>query len=345
MSNKSAVRAGLIAVVLVGTAAQPAAAGGSHSVLWGGCPGKRSATIVGTDGDDAIVGTPGRDVILAGAGDDVVRGRGGKDIICLGSGNDRAYGGRGQDVLQAGAGDDALDGGAGFDLVVAGDGADHITGTGGYGFVDGGAGSDLVELVADRGTYVNAGADDDTVVLHAGTLDAGVSLFGGPGTDSVDVTLPAAVGAARLSQRGSSTLVLGYRGGLDGWESLSLGGDVDWTYLGDDAGEGLSVTGGTLTAFLYGGDDHVTFAGDGDAYVNLGVGDVQSATTAGGDDVLLGGDGADQLHGGAGDDILDGRGSLADELYGDDGSDIGRDADGAAVCDSLEMGTCVVPTP
>jgi len=44
------------------------------------------ASIVGTAGDDFIVGTPAADVIATRAGDDVIRGLGGNDLICSGKG-------------------------------------------------------------------------------------------------------------------------------------------------------------------------------------------------------------------------------------------------------------------
>jgi hypothetical protein len=42
----------------------------------------RTATILGTEGDDRLVGTNGRDVIITYGGDDLVLGRGGRDIVC-----------------------------------------------------------------------------------------------------------------------------------------------------------------------------------------------------------------------------------------------------------------------
>lgn len=79
---------------------------------------------VPTAGDDVIAGTPGRDVVQAGAGDDVVCGRGGKDVIRLGPGADRGFGGGGADHLAGGAGDDWLEGGAARDRQLGGPGVD-----------------------------------------------------------------------------------------------------------------------------------------------------------------------------------------------------------------------------
>ncbi|GAA3808613.1 hypothetical protein [Nocardioides panacisoli] len=326
MVSRLLARAGVVAVAIVGTTVPVAVADGAHAhdTAVGECSPKH-ATIVGTDGDDAIVGTPGADVILAKGGDDVVRGGGGRDVICLGEGNDRAHGGTGDDQIVGGAGDDDVsDSGAGFGYIDGGGGADRVTSTGDFELVNGGGGADTLTVTADYGSVVNGGGGDDTVTVSSDTApqDA-LWLDGGRGADALSLTLPAAAQRARLNQGSSSIIVFGTSGGLERWETLALSGDIEWTYIGRNVAESLTVDGGTLTALMRGGDDVV-----------------QGPT---GDDVITGGDGADTLRGGAGDDILDGGASTADELYGEDGNDIGRDADGAAVCDSLELGSCAAP--
>lgn len=81
-------------------------------------------TILGTAGDDVLVGTDGADVIHGLAGDDVIDGLDGRDVICGGSGDDvvKGRGGRdtlfgqyGADVLIGGGNTDRVNGGAGFD--------------------------------------------------------------------------------------------------------------------------------------------------------------------------------------------------------------------------------------
>lgn len=90
------------------------------------------ATIVGTNRSDRLVGTAGRDVVLAGRGWDHVSGLGGNDLICGGPGADHLYDGAGADrvyggadgllfdedqygdVLVDGPGNDVLDGGPGL---------------------------------------------------------------------------------------------------------------------------------------------------------------------------------------------------------------------------------------
>ncbi|MDQ3958069.1 MAG: hypothetical protein M3273_07080, partial [Actinomycetota bacterium] len=66
----------------------------------------RTATIVGTSGDDVIRGTPRSDVIVTGDGDDTVTAGRGYDVVCTGEGDDVAYLGPSHDVIQVGPGAD-----------------------------------------------------------------------------------------------------------------------------------------------------------------------------------------------------------------------------------------------
>jgi Ca2+-binding RTX toxin-like protein len=77
------------------------------------------ATIVGTAGDDVIVGTGHRDYIAALRGDDVIRGRGGNDFVCAGPG---------RDVINGQAGNDNMTGEEGKDLFVTSVGNDVYLG-------------------------------------------------------------------------------------------------------------------------------------------------------------------------------------------------------------------------
>lgn len=91
-----------------------------------------SATMVGTAGPDQIVGTFGRDVIVAGGGADQIRGLSGNDVICVGAGPDQVRGGGGRDRIFGGPGSDQLEGGLGPDLLSGRAGFD--IGHGGAGF-------------------------------------------------------------------------------------------------------------------------------------------------------------------------------------------------------------------
>ncbi|MEZ5076367.1 MAG: calcium-binding protein [Solirubrobacterales bacterium] len=110
------------------------------------CHGKE-ATIVGTDGDDVLHGTPERDVIAGGAGDDEIYGALGSDVICGGPGSDLIHGGRGNDEVDGGPGQrDRVIGDLGDDKVLGGPGGyDEVAGDLGIDVVNGGAGDhDLV---------------------------------------------------------------------------------------------------------------------------------------------------------------------------------------------------------
>ena len=71
------------------------------------CQGK-TATILGTDGPDYLLGTKKADVISAGDGDDTIRGFKGNDIICAGFGDDLVNGGLGNDQVFGQGGNDEI---------------------------------------------------------------------------------------------------------------------------------------------------------------------------------------------------------------------------------------------
>ena len=100
------------------------------------------ATIVGTNGNDEIKGTNGRDVIVARGGNDEIYGRGGNDLICAGAGVDDVEAGAGNDRVYGGGGNDDLEGQDGADRIFGGGGNDELYGHAGDDLLDGGAGFD-----------------------------------------------------------------------------------------------------------------------------------------------------------------------------------------------------------
>lgn len=82
------------------------------------------ATIVGTSGNDNLIGTAKRDIVSLGAGNDTFAGKGGNDLVCGGDGNDLLTGGAGKDKLNGENGNDALKGGTDRDRCDGGDGTD-----------------------------------------------------------------------------------------------------------------------------------------------------------------------------------------------------------------------------
>jgi Ca2+-binding RTX toxin-like protein len=109
------------------------------------CHGRR-ATIVGTEGNDVLHGTPGRDVIWGGGGNDQIEGALGNDLICGGPGNDLIHGGRGNDTVDGGPGTDRVLGDLGDDKLTGGPGnGDEVGGGLGIDTLSGGPGDfDLV---------------------------------------------------------------------------------------------------------------------------------------------------------------------------------------------------------
>ncbi len=105
------------------------------------CQGE-PATIIGTDGDDILQGTPGRDVIWGGEGDDTIRAGAGDDVVCGGPGDDKIYGEAGKDILAGGPGKDDLIGGQNADTLKGGPGADRLWGGKGADTLSGGPGAD-----------------------------------------------------------------------------------------------------------------------------------------------------------------------------------------------------------
>jgi len=138
----------------------------------------RYATIVGTEGADAITGTAGPDVISGRGGDDIIDGGGGNDLICGDDGRDRLIGHDGRDSFL---------GGGGSDVILGGNGADTAKGELGGDKIDGGHGNDKLYGQQKRDVLVGGKGNDQ---LNGGpgrdTLRGGPGhdrLRGGPGTD------------------------------------------------------------------------------------------------------------------------------------------------------------------
>jgi hypothetical protein len=203
-------------------------------------------TIIGTDGDDLLVGTSLRDEISGGDGDDLIHGGGGNDILFGGAGNDNIFGGDGDDLIFGGPGDDVIFGGAGNDRIYGGAGNDRI---------HGGDGDDIL-FGEDGDDWIDGGAGDDII-------------FGGPGNDTlID-------GAGRdhvFGGDGNDTFLVSVDGdddffdGGSGWNILDLSATT--------AGVVVDTTTGHASGSEIGQDSFINMSqingGTGDDYFILG---------------------------------------------------------------------------
>jgi Ca2+-binding RTX toxin-like protein len=135
-----------------------------------------SGNVLGSTGNDRIIGSGAADTLHGGAGNDLIEGRGGNDTLNGDSGSDVLRGESGNDVLNGGYGSDYLDGGEGNDdlesdngdtlYFEANDGQDRLTG------------SELSYLAFGAG--VNP---DDVVLNYTGTADSTFRIeYGGGST-------------------------------------------------------------------------------------------------------------------------------------------------------------------
>ena len=173
-----------VALAAIGLAPLPASAQTAPT-----CFG-RTATIVGTEGDDdTLWGTTGSDVMSALGGIDFVYGwpEGSfqpalpdeADYICGGLGGDRLFSGYGRDHVRGGSGMDGILGGNGNDVLEGGAQADGLRGEGGHDRLFGG-GNGQVGCCPGTADSLSGGNGDDY-------LDGGLGtdgMNGGSGYDT-----------------------------------------------------------------------------------------------------------------------------------------------------------------
>ncbi len=264
---------------------------------------QRWALFTEADGDDSsqtLLGTTGRDRILAFLGDDTVFGGAAGDFLDGGLGNDELFGDAGDDLLFGDRDADILFGGDGDDVLEA-SGHDGLGGVlDGPDQLVGGDGVDTASYArAIFGVVADLALPAGNVSEAAGDTYAGVENLTG---SAFGDTLSGDAGANVLMGRDSDDALVG-RGGAD----RLVGG------AGTDVASYSNAPTG-VTADL-----DTPSAGSGDA-----AGDVfDSIETLVGSsfaDFLRGTAGSQTLAGGAGDDVLDGRGG-GDILTGGDGND------------------------
>jgi len=147
----------------------------------------RACTIVGTEADEVLEGTGGKDVICGYQGDDVIKALAGRDIVYGGAGKDRIRGGPGADELHGEAGNDRVRGGLDGDRIHGQMGDDRLLGGGWADSISGGYGDDL--LVGGLGRdYLYDTSGSEVAVLGAGSdqfysIRGDDTVLGGRGDD------------------------------------------------------------------------------------------------------------------------------------------------------------------
>jgi len=130
--------------------------------------------VVGSDYDDAFLGTGGANEIRGGEGNDVIKGGGGADTLLGQAGEDSLYGMGGKDTLRGGAQNDYLSGGSGQDNLVGGSGADELDGGKHDDVLKGGNGSDLLD--GGKGNDALTGGAGNDAFLFSDALDPSTNV-------------------------------------------------------------------------------------------------------------------------------------------------------------------------
>lgn len=181
------------------------------------CNGK-TATLVGTTGDDVLRGSKRPDVIVGLGGNDTIMGASGNDTICAGPGNDLILAGNGHDFVDGGSGGDTILGGFGNDILRGGLGNDLVNGETGADNCDGGVGQDSqlggCETVANFGLTVK----QVRVPVWDGSFTPGQGALAGQPQTALDGSLFVPAGATKkIAVLATHGAFGGYNRGLVGW--------------------------------------------------------------------------------------------------------------------------------
>ncbi len=361
---------------------------GNDDVLIGAAQG--TVHLFGNGGNDTLnaSGSTGDVTIFGGNG--INDSTDGADTLITGLGNAKAYGNAGADVINfddfakvatqmiyAGLGNDTVQGDADGEgsrgiLQVFGNGGNDVidvsshhgivTVFGGNGFDDSSDGADSITASALESTsqtviYGNGG--NDTITLTTGVVDgAGVAIYGGLGTDLVNIAGPrgAASSLTIYGNAGNDTFNIN-DSALTAHATIGFGGfeksdQVNITLNGGSAtdivasGGGVSlvldnaVANGKYVFIGYNGSitDKNFVIGDG-SVLQINTGDKATLTGNTHGDQLIAGTHGDTLSGAGGNDILRGGesgdsisgGDGVDTIYGNEGNDTITAGDGGAL--------------
>lgn len=276
----------------------------------------------GSNGADFIQGNSAANILY---GDNAATGAGLSDTLSGGYGNDTLYGGSGGDTVGGGQGADLLYGDAGADTMSGGEGADTLIGGEGADSISGGAdGSDWV-------SYLTSAARVDVRLIAGATSTS----FGGDAEGDRINGVNHVIGSNfndKITDRPESNAYNANRfDGMDGADSLTMGGGNDTAYGGNGSDSIFGQTGDDL---LYGGEGRDKLFGGEGRDVIYGNGDHNYIDGGAGADTVRGGDLRDVLYGGSDGDLIYGNGG-GDSFFGGGGND---DLRGGAGDDMLNSG-------
>ncbi len=257
--------------------------------------------VVGTDGNDYLVGDEFDNKICGLEGNDTILGLEGNDKLFGNNGEDKLFGSAGDDTLGGGAGADRLDGGSGRDSVVYGHSGAAVTVNLDTGVNTGGQaeGDTIIRVEQVYGSAFDDSITGNSAANLLSGLDGNDTLDGGLGNDVLD------------GGNGADVLI-----GGDGTDTAS--------YATSDAVD-VNLFTGIATGGQAEGD---TFTGveniEGSAFADALTGDTNVNRLIGGagDDTLNGNVGSDTLEGGAGADVLHGGLGLDRAIYNNSASGV-----------------------
>lgn len=335
----------VVAMGVTGALVAPVNAGAARATS-----SSTSCTIIGTAGDDTLIGTDGPDVICALAGNDTITGLGGDDLIYggpgndtidAGDGNDRAFGLAGDDTINGGPGNDQLGGGAGNDRIDGQEGNDTAWGASGRDIIFGrdgddrlwgGPGDDIIggflgdDIIGGGAGFDTLNGDEGNDIIYFGT-DGGIAT-GDDGDDvivgptSVDLT-PGNDNGVDIEGGPGNDTIYGLNGGPGTERTRSFASPTFTNNLqggpGDDVIYGTNFNDYLEGEILIGrdGDDQLALTTENRPVFPRAFGGPGNDTIFGTlrPDTLYGGPGDDFITGQAGADRIDG-GTGADQLYG-----------------------------
>ncbi|KNZ31410.1 MAG: hypothetical protein AD742_17785 [Methylibium sp. NZG] len=290
------------------------------SLAAGAAPSTQPYQLLGTLGNDTIVGDEGNDTLLGTGASVWDTGSKGNDLVYGNGGGDWLVEGAGNDILLGGAGNDYLSGGEGMNAMLGGSGNDTLRGSfhRQVDFFEGGAGNDSLSGDSGTGTFYFArGWGSDVINTADGTAIPSlhdVVIFG-PGIAPSDIVVTGGDGNGLLLTLAGTSDSLLIRNGI--WnidqqiEHIQFDDGTLWNAT--DLLARVVVLAPTI------GSDTI-IAMEGQTVQGLTGNDYLAASKSG--NLLDGGEGVDALEGQVGSDTLIGGRGNDSHLNGRAGSDV-----------------------